>query len=136
MSKDRKLDRHKKVPGLCIQCKENFIGRRNRKFCSMECFKKFNVGENHCCWKGGIRIAQGYRTIRQDDKTYKFEHVIAAEKALERPMKKGEVVHHLDGDKLNNKNNNLLICDRNYHLWLEQRMSYLYKREHFGCIHE
>lgn len=32
------------------------------------------------------------------------------EKKLGRPLKKGEVVHHIDGNKENNNEDNLLLC--------------------------
>ena len=37
------------------------------------------------------------------------EHRIVAEKMLGRPLKKGEVVHHIDGDKRNNSPDNLMV---------------------------
>jgi len=37
------------------------------------------------------------------------EHIFIAEKKLGRPLKKGETVHHIDGDKTNNDPNNIYI---------------------------
>lgn len=37
------------------------------------------------------------------------EHILVAEKELGCPLKKGEIVHHKDFDKLNNKPDNLLF---------------------------
>lgn len=62
------------------------------------------------------------------------EHVMVAEKALGRRLKKGELVHHIDGDGQNNQNSNLLICSTGYHTRLHGRMSYLYQRERFGTV--
>jgi len=43
-------------------------------------------------------------------KTYgRHTHRIAAEKKIGRPLKPGEVVHHIDGDRRNNRPSNLKI---------------------------
>lgn len=41
---------------------------------------------------------------------YKKEHKILVEKNIGRAMLKEEVIHHIDGDKLNNKLDNLQLC--------------------------
>lgn len=38
-----------------------------------------------------------------------YEHIIAAEEMLGRPLGPEEVVHHIDGNKKNNKHTNLLV---------------------------
>ena len=38
------------------------------------------------------------------------KHVINAQKALGKPLPSGAVVHHIDGNRANNENKNLLIC--------------------------
>jgi len=47
-------------------------------------------------------------------------------------LKPGEMVHHIDGDKANNRNANLLICSVSFHRWLHNRMAALYQRDHFS----
>ena len=103
-------------------------------------------GEGHCGWKGGIKYQGGYKFViigederyglrgdsRNKTRRYYPEHRLIAEKALERKMGKNECVHHIDGDKLNNRNDNLLICSRGYHQVLHKRMSFLYQKEHFA----
>lgn len=50
------------------------------------------------------------------------EHVLIAERALGRFLPDGAEVHHVDGDKKNNANRNLVICQDNvYHALLHFR---------------
>jgi hypothetical protein len=74
---------------------------------------------SHPSWRGNRRRVK--------------EHIVIAEETLGRRLKRGECVHHLDGDKSNNRRSNLLICTNSYHRWLHERMSLLYAREHFGA---
>jgi hypothetical protein len=52
-----------------------------------------------------------------------FYHIEKAEQVLGRRLKKNEVVHHVNGDKTNYSNDNLVVMSRSYH------------REHFVRLH-
>jgi hypothetical protein len=58
-------------------------------------YKEIYIGKNYPYRKGG------YRCIR--------EHVFVMENYLKRGLEKGEVVHHIDGDKTNNNLDNLFL---------------------------
>lgn len=90
------------------------------------------------CRYGHVKTGQtiykykhGYVGVRVDGKL-RGEHCVIAEKALGRPLQKGEVVHHIDGDGTNNDPSNLLICTIGYHRQLHAKMGMLYAKEHFG----
>jgi hypothetical protein len=84
-------------------------------------------GEGHASWRGGSYIDRwGYRMVRAPERgranPYVPEHVLVAEKAAGRQLKRSEVVHHIDGDKLNNTPGNLLICTRSHHKKLHAQL--------------
>lgn len=54
---------------------------------------------------------------------YVYEHIKVATSCLGRSLKNDEVVHHLDGNRLNNRTENLLVLLRSehfkLHMWLD-----------------
>jgi len=93
-------------------CREHFYRWNSARI------SKYNRTVNPMNQLGGVlesRIQRGNKLRgRGEEKTYRkrlgrHEHRRVAEETLGRPLKKGEVVHHIDGNKQNNSPENLLV---------------------------
>ena len=81
-------------------------------FCSRRCYEIDKSGDK------ADRVAR-YREVVRDGKRI-FEHRWVVEQALGRPLGPDEIVHHINGDSLDNRLKNLRVMDRGSH-----------SREHF-----
>jgi hypothetical protein len=100
----------------------------SRVFCSRTC----HSGKFHHHWGGGrYKVNDGYIHVGLGASKHMLEHRVVAGKALGRPLRRGEAVHHVNGDKTDNRNRNLVICTNAYNRWLHERMAQLYMQEHF-----
>lgn len=83
-------------------------------------------------WKGGRWSKGGYIVLSDGNGGEQYEHRLVAEKALGRKLKTMERVHHINYDKTDNRNCNLIVCSQSYHHMLHDKMSKLYAQEHFS----
>lgn len=91
----------------------NFMRRHGIK--ARKAAKRDQTRENNACWKGGERIEGGYKCLyipghhKARSNGYVREHDLIAEEMIGRPLRwfgpqdsRSEVVHHINGDKLDN----------------------------------
>lgn len=107
-----------------IYCSNKCIGIHKRngseiecKFCNKRVYRRFGEQDldkgriNQFCSR---QCAFRYRKKNVKETTYLKDgaihtHILVAEKYLGRKLKKGEIVHHIDEDKHNNKYWNLAV---------------------------
>mgnify|MGYP001589049144 FL=1 len=84
-------------------------------------------------WKGGRVERSGdysYVATMSAEGTvakYRLEHVVIAERVLGKTLPTAVVVHHFNGNKQDNKNSNLVICQNEaYHQILHRRTRAFY----------
>ena len=125
-------EKRRPVSGLCTPClaKKKGVGlncgccgkplsrkrislkradRGGTLYCGRECMGRANSGENHPHYRGGeIVDVGGYVRIRRGRKYYP-KHRAVVESAIGRELKIWETVHHRDGDRKNNRIENLQL---------------------------
>jgi hypothetical protein len=75
-------------------------------------------------WKGGAYISQdGYlqRLVSSNPKKYYPSHRLLMENHLGRPLTNDEVVHHINGNKLDNRIENLAAMTNGEHVAIHNK---------------
>jgi len=111
-----------KYKKTCKVCNKTFYVYKCRiniaKYCSLKCLGIFNSmqpPEKSSNWKGGrVYHSDGYIMVLVNKK-YILEHRYIMEKLVNRKLNKGEIVHHIDGNRENNNKNNLKLMSKSYH---------------------
>lgn len=136
-NKTAKRKRHskralKQRDGVCTQCNQPFsiVAWHDPIYCSKECRGK-GVGDKHrkfldipACIEGADRkldktlgYVRVYVPMHPEANTwgYVYEHRIVAEQTIGRRLKKGEIVHHKNGKRWDNRPENLEVMTASDH---------------------
>lgn len=73
-----------------------------------------NVGNTYINNNGYVEVWVGKHTDDKSAGGYQKEHRILMELLVGRRLSRKEIVHHIDGDKTNNKETNLLLCSGDF----------------------
>src|SRR3990167_4629499 len=72
-------------------------------------------GPDHVQWKGYKMMANGYRAKWLSKHVYQLEHRWVVEQRIGRILSPDEVVHHVNGNRLDNRPKNLVVMTRGDH---------------------
>jgi len=98
----------------CIVCGKEFkVKTRSRpcRYCSQKCYRSSKQYID----------ASGYICIKKPNHPHATtngwvrQHIVVATQKLGRTLYKNEVVHHIDGNKLNNESNNIQVLKNSEH---------------------
>lgn len=115
----------------CLFCKDEFLPIRSTiKFCSKNCayeWRKCKTKLNPGSW-----LENGYRVIYTSDGKGIKEHRKVMEEYLGRELKKSEAVHHINGNKEDNRIENLMIMTHSEHSKLHREKDKRQEKSFFG----
>ena len=110
---------------ICNECRKSFRSFQPRqRFCSRQCsaraisklYKERFVGVGHPQWNGGKSITwNGYISLWIAPHQRMYEHRFIMEKHLNRKLTVHEDVHHINGNKQDNRLINLIVLTKSIH---------------------
>ena len=130
------------IERICLTCGKSFrvppnvIAKGKGKFCSTSCGGKFRIGPRAGHWKGGRTVSRYiYVTIPNIGTVEEHRHVMAQH--MGRPLRSDEQVHHVNGDKTDNRIENLKVVTpkehAQYHLTRSSRLKGRWAFGHEQC---
>lgn len=138
----------KKIKLSCLFCKKKFevipFRKSIAKFCSKKCHARYCIagkypcriawnkgkkfpnlsGRNSPVWKGGCLTKDGYKVICINGKGVR-EHRYIFETSLGERLPENMVVHHVNGNRSDNRLENLRLMSRSEHIKLHKTNRWL-----------
>jgi len=110
--------------GICLECRKEFTkNNKKQKSCSTQCAGLLRRGNKNPHWKGGkhhrkdgyILVRDGSMSASVRGKRYTLFHRLVMEKHLGRKLGEWEIVHHKNGDRKDNRIENLEVITQAEH---------------------
>lgn len=107
---------HECTPRLCSVCGEMFTPIRRSKglYCSRVC-SNTGIARESGERRGDAQRGQG-EGVSYIKRLGRHEHRVVAERSIGRPLRPGEVVHHVNGDHRDNRPENLEVITQSEHI--------------------
>lgn len=105
----------------CVGCGKTCMGRNPEPRCRT-CAAQHYRGKKSGSYRGGCVRSDGYRVLTNGRGCHSFEHRIIWE-AVHGPLPRGWHVHHLNGDKADNRLCNLLAMPNGSHVKLHNLLT-------------
>jgi hypothetical protein len=107
---------------VCEGCgkEKSTIPSKRKKYCSRQCggWEKLPIGS--------VRLnLTGYREIKISETRWRAEHILVAEQEMGRPLGPKELVHHRNGNKSDNRWENLQVMPKSAHARLHQHAEWV-----------
>ena len=108
-----------RYPNICQKCGKFFrCSLVYQRCCSLKCA---HSGQDSPFWKGGmVKTGDGYLRIYHPfhpnvKGNHVLQHRLVMEHLLGRYLRRNEIVHHRNGNKLDNRPENLVVVSSSYH---------------------
>jgi len=129
----------------CAKCDKVFLRYAtqvsgDKVYCSKACMgngRTLKIGPDHPLWRGGTCLINGYAYELDYNSpkpaggfSHRAVHVKLMEREIGRKIVLGEVVHHLNSDRLDNRLENLVLMTNKEHRAVHNFYGSEYQREH------
>ena len=112
----------KRITCFCRWCGTSFLEYPKRiaigygKYCSRNCYALARRGDGSPRWKGGRYIDRlGYVQLSYHGERI-YEHRLVMQQHLGRKLRRDEHIHHINGNRQDNRIENLRIVSREEHM--------------------